>query len=302
MACQSRAHDVDMTTRWIVGLDGSPSASAALAWAVAFAGERGERVEPLAAWHLPLTIAALSGRRAIDVDRMGIQAEAEYLARTAIADVATSGVAERSGDVIDELLVIEGQPASVLRDQATPDTAVVVGRRGTGTLQHRVVGSVSSYLATHAPGPLVIVPEEWVAAPIERIVVGFDGSEHAAAALEWALAIAPSDAVVEALIAIDVIPWLRPELVVERHPAEVEAARARIGAAVDAVDPDQRARRTFVIHGPREALASAMVDADLVVVGPRGIGGLARIVLGSVTTWLLHEAPCPVAIVPTPPE
>ncbi len=60
-----------------------------------------------------------------------------------------------------------------------------------------------------------------------------------------------------------------------------------------------RASRNFVLHGPRQALAESLVDADLVVVGPRGIGGLARTVLGSVTTWLLHDAACPVAIVPT---
>ena len=201
--------------------------------------------------------------------------------------------------MIDEPLILEGHPAPTLCLMAGLDTPLVVGRRGIGGLKHRLLGSVSQYLATNADGPVVVVPDDWQTAPIRRIVVGFDGSDHAAAALQWALAIAPDDAEVEMLVAIDVIPWLSPELVVERHPEAAAAARERISATADQVDPDGRASRNFVLHGPREALAESLVDADLVVVGPRGIGGLARTALGSVTTWLLHDAVCPVAIVPT---
>ena len=157
---------------------------------------------------------------------------------------------------------------------------------------------MSQYLVTHASGPVVVVPDDWETAPLQRIVVGFDGSENAAAALRWALSMAPDDAEVEALIAIDVIPWLSPETVVERHPEAVAAARERISAAADAVDPDGRATRNFVLHGPRQSFAESLDGADLVVVGPRGIGGLARALLGSVTSWLLHDARCPVAVVP----
>lgn len=154
-------------------------------------------------------------------------------------------------------------------------------------------------LVTHSTGPVVVVPDGWETTTLRRIVVGFDGSGYASAALRWALSIAPADSEVDALVAIDVIPWLSPESVVERHPEAVTHARARIGAAADEADPDRRAARNFVLHGPRHALAEAMPDADLVVVGPRGIGGLARTLLGSVTGWLLHEASRPVAVVPT---
>jgi nucleotide-binding universal stress UspA family protein len=257
------------------------------------AAERGERVCPVVAWHVPLPIAAMSGRRAIDVDRMGLRAQAEVFAHDAIGRLADSSL-------VDPVRVFEGHPAHVLESCAGPETALVVGRRGIGELKHRVVGSVSRYLATHAAGPVVVVPEGWTPRPTKSIVVGFDGSEYSQAALSWALDIAPPDAEVRALIAIDVIPWLRPELVVERHPDEVAAAHHRIHAAADAVDPpDSRASREFVVDGPRGAFTRALTSADLVVVGPRGIGGLARMLLGSVTTWLLHESPCPVAVVPS---
>jgi len=275
---------------WRVGLDGSDGAASALRWANAVAEGRGERVAPVAAWHLPFPITALAGRRPIDVDRAGLKAEVEFHALEAIA-------ALDDAEHVDSPQIIEGHPGDVLCELADADTPVVVGRRGAGGLRHRVLGSVSQHVATHADGPVVVVPEDWSARPLRKVVVGFDGSDHAGDALRWALSVAPSDAEVELLIAIDVIPWLSPELVVDRHPDEYEAAHERLGAAADAVDPEGRATRHFVAHGPRQALGDASGDADLVVVGPRGIGGFARAILGSVTTWLLHDAPCPVAVV-----
>lgn len=281
-----------MENTWIVGLDGSAGASCALKWAVENAQRRDERVRPVATWHVPLPIAALSGRRAIDVDRAGLRAEVEFFARDAIGRLSNA-------EHVDEPHVVEGHPSPILRDLAGPGTTLVVGRRGISALKHRLLGSVSQYLATHASGPVVVVPDEWERTELRRIVVGFDGSDYSVAALQWAISIAPDDAEVEAVIAIDVIPWLDPETVVERHPDAVVDARKRISAAASTADPAQRASLTFVLHGPREALTEALADADLVVVGPRGIGGIARALLGSVTTWLLHDAPCPVAVIPS---
>lgn len=298
-----------MAQQWIVGIDGSPDGCAALNWAVAIAVDRHETVTPLAAWHVPIAMSLMSGRRAIEVDRLGLQAEAEVRVAETIAAV------EAPADVVLDPLIVESHPAAALLDASTEYTAasssavepstpaagttVVVGRRGISDLKHRLLGSVSQYLATHASGPVVVVPANWSGRPCRRIVVGFDGSDHSAAALRWALDVAPSGATVVALIAIDVIPWLSPEVVEQRHPEEIEAGKQRILALADAADPEQRAERVVVIHGARHALAEVDADADLIVVGPRGIGGLARAVLGSVTTWLLHDAPCPVAVVPS---
>jgi len=281
-----------VTYTWMVGLDGSDGSASALRWAHAVATSRHERVTPVAAWHVPLPIWLTAGRRAVDVDRAGIQAEVAVHAAEAIGRLDDDSV-------LDEPVVAEGHPAQVLLDVVHNDAPLVVGRRGISELKHRLLGSVSQHVATHSTSPVVVVPDDWETSPLQRIVVGFDGSEHAAAALRWALSIAPEGAEVEALVALDVIPWLSPETVVERHPDAAAEARQRISAVADEVDPDGRASRHFVPHGPRHALAGEFDDADLIVVGPRGIGGLARTVLGSVTTWLLNEAACPVAVVPT---
>ncbi len=291
-AAPSDANREASSMRWLVGVDGSHDAAAALRWAVSMVEETGAGVTPVCAWYVPFPIFALAGRRVAEVDRMGLRATAEVVASETVELVGASGV-------VGELLVVEGHPCDALLDLTRPGEVVVVGRRGISEIHHRVLGSVSRDLATHSAGPVVIVPDSWEERRCRRIVVGFDGSDHAQAALRWAIQVAPPSATVTALMAIDVIPWLKPELVVERHPDYVESAEHRIRAAADETDPDGRAERTVVLHGPRQALAEVMAEADLVVLGPRGLGGVGRAVLGSVTNWMLHECPCPVAVVPS---
>ncbi len=287
-----RSETASTPKQWFVGIDGSPDAKAALRWAVQFAGERGEHVTPLSAWHLPLALVAMAGRRGGNVDRTGMRAEAAVAADETLAEVDTNGV-------VDDPIIAEGHPAPLLLERASDDSIVVVGRRGISALKHRLLGSVSQYLATHAAGPVVVVPADWDDRPCRRVVVGFDGSDHSAAALSWALDLAPAESEVIALIAIDVAPWLGAERTKELYPDLIAEAEQRIAAAADAVDPLHRAHRSVVLHGPRQAFSDALSDADLVVVGPRGIGGLAWAMLGSVSTWLLSDASCPVAVVPS---
>lgn len=286
-----------MTMTWTVGIDGSSDALAALAWAASIAEETNGVVRPLTAWHVPLPFWLTSGRRPIEVDQMGLRAEAELL----LADtVKHAGEANTLlGEVLGESIVVEDHPAPALLARSAHGDTIVVGRRGIGRLQHRLLGSVSQHLATHTAGPLVVVPNDWTPTPCRRIVVGFDGSEHASQALRWALDMAPQAATVTALIAIDIIPWLQPGAAQLRFPDEIQEAKDRLNGAVDAVDPDGRAVRQIELHGARQMLAQASGESDLVVVGPRGLGGAARAMLGSVTTWLLHASPCPIAVVPT---
>jgi nucleotide-binding universal stress UspA family protein len=284
-------HSGVVSTKWLVGIDESAGARSALQWAVRVADAGGDRVVPLTAWRLPPSMLLTLGRRPSDLD--GVRDRADLMAQRTVQAV---------GDhrVMDPLVVVEGHPADALLGHADSDTVVVVGRCRADGRKHLLSGSVSRYVATHASTPVVLVPEGWRARPLTRIIVGFDGSDYATAALRWAVEVAPPTSVVTALIAIDVIPWLAPEVVAERHPDDVAAARQRLLDAADVADPRQRADREVVLHGARQALAEACGTADLVVVGPRGLGGVARAFLGSVSAWLVHDALCPVAVVPLP--
>jgi nucleotide-binding universal stress UspA family protein len=137
---------------------------------------------------------------------------------------------------------------------------------------------------------------------MKRIVIGVDGSPGAAAALDWGLSEARlRDA------SVDVVHAYHSPVSGELPPGgEVsdEMAAAATGvvdealATVDASGVDVRRR---VEHGPAAAvLVAAASGADLLVLGSRGRGGFAGLLLGSVSQQCTHHAPCPVVIVRSP--
>lgn len=136
-----------------------------------------------------------------------------------------------------------------------------------------------------------------------RIVVGVDGSDHARAALEWAVEEGGlRSATVEA-----VMTWHEPVMagtwaapVVIDVPSLEQSYRSRLDEIVDAVDAsslDAPIVRRLVHGGAAQSLIEAADDADLVVVGNRGRGGFAGLVLGSVSQQVASHASCPVVVV-----
>lgn len=287
------ADDRGMTARWVVGIDGSDGALAALRWAVANAACVGADVQAVAAFHVPLTLSMLAVKRGFDVDRLGMEAEARHVLDDAITAAGADGV---------QPIAIEGAPGATLLEAAEEASLLIIGRRGHSALRNLVLGSVSTYCATHAAVPVVVVPPDWDAQRFESVVVGFDGSANARAALRWALDIAPDHVPVRVTMAIEPAPWLSEDITLSRFPDEVRNEEQRITDAADSVDPDHRTIRDVLLHGPRQALSDAAGSTDLVVVGARGHGRIGSALLGSVSTWLLHNAPCPVAVVPRPSE
>ena len=139
-----------------------------------------------------------------------------------------------------------------------------------------------------------------MAAPRE-IVVGYDGSACAIGALRRACALAGEGSHVTVLTAYRIPPEFHSyEFFEDLVGAMEDSAEELLGSAREVV-PDGPFEVSYVkLEGsPAEALASYAAEhgADLVVVGPRGLGRL-RAALGSVTTKLLHDAPCPVLVVP----
>jgi len=137
-----------------------------------------------------------------------------------------------------------------------------------------------------------------------KIVVGFDGSEPAERALEWAaeeaklrdaeLRIVAAWEVTNTVYAYGYVPHLVPSLEEEtREAAEKLLAERAEEIRKAGVEVVAEAR-----HGQAaDMLAEAAQDAALLVVGSRGHGGFAGLLLGSVSAQLAHHAPCPLVIV-----
>lgn len=142
---------------------------------------------------------------------------------------------------------------------------------------------------------------------MNRIVVGVDGSGPSIDALRWAIAEAAAHhATVEAVITwsfpIMAADGLSGGMVTAFNPAEIEdSARQALETAIETACPDGDARkaieRKVVEGGAGHALVDASKGADLLVVGSRGHGGFAGLLLGSVSTQCVHHAHCPVTVV-----
>jgi nucleotide-binding universal stress UspA family protein len=142
---------------------------------------------------------------------------------------------------------------------------------------------------------------------MQRIVVGVDGSQGARRALEWAVA----EAKLRHAHVVVVHAWLEPAAVavgsvisaggVEPELFEETAERtiAEVLASVDTTGLAQGIENHVVAGAPARALLDAAKDADLVVVGSRGLGGFTGLLLGSVSQQVAHHATCPVVIVPS---
>jgi nucleotide-binding universal stress UspA family protein len=280
-----------MTARWIVGIDGSDAAADALRWAVGHAEGRGAEITALGAFHVPAIMAVFTAKRGFGVDELGLAATAGHDVDVAIQSAVGAGVDVHSS-------VVEGQAQHVLVDASVEADLLVIGRTGSGELRHHLLGSVSQYCVTHSQAPVAVVPTG-TPQVTSSIVVGFDGSDHAADAVRWALDFAGGTAQVRVVAAIEVAPWLDLDLSRSRFGDEIEREEERITSVLDAIDPDHRAQRSIVMQGPRVALAEAQDGADLIVVGSRGRGLVAAGLLGSVSTWLLHDAALPVVVVPS---
>jgi nucleotide-binding universal stress UspA family protein len=135
-----------------------------------------------------------------------------------------------------------------------------------------------------------------------RIVVGVDDSEGSAAALRWARHEADLDGA--ALTAVMAWSWLDQHHLLdpskwdpEYGAAEAHAALGRYVEMVLGADALERVETKAVANLPATALLEAAQDADLLVVGARGLGGFRGLMLGSVSQQCLHRASVPVAIV-----
>ncbi len=141
---------------------------------------------------------------------------------------------------------------------------------------------------------------------MNTIVVGIDGSDASKAALEWALA--EADLRGDSVRAVHA--WAMPYVAYgypgwtvdpeDFHAAAQATLDQTVAAAVGEENGDVEVESKLVEGLTAETLLAEAADADLLVVGSRGHGGFAGLLLGSVSHQCAQHAGCPVVIIRAP--
>lgn len=283
----------------LVATDGSRQARAAVHAAVRFPWPRGSRAHGVIARGGlvpagPATLQVAVGR---EIERMAAEAREVLAARWPDA----------------EMTVVERPPVEAVlgRARATRAGAIVVGSRGHGLVGRLLLGSVSLGVLRRAPCTVLVVKGR--PAALGHLVVGVDGSAHARHAVDFVAGLEPPREGRVSVVRV-VEPVRTPSMGL--LPATVRAAlaeQARLASA-QRVKPATREMEAAVARLRRAGWAASGVvrsgvpleellravrtaRAHVLVLGARGVGGVERLLLGSVAEGALTRSPVPVLIV-----
>jgi nucleotide-binding universal stress UspA family protein len=289
-ALTSKEGDVDIK-RIVVGVDGSPPATAAARWAAREAAIRNVELTVVHVVHAALRGWPQTAWPAIPVPaEFGESqvAQGEKVLEDALGVIAKTTGPDQPRRIATRLCV--GAVVPTLREfNEGTGQMIVVGRRGRGGIHRALLGSVSRAVLHAARCPVVVVHQHVTPARLSGapVVVGIDRSP----ASERAAAIAFDEASrrgthVVAVHAIDGPDTSRAE---ELLTQSLAASQQR--------HPDVGVRRVVARAHPADALLDESERAELVVVGSRGHSGLTGKLLGSVSTTVVQACRIPVIVV-----
>ena len=286
----------------LVGADGSPCSKTAVQWAARAAAMR----------NVPLTVVVVF--RPVDgwsgmvlsmvpfPEDIGQMQEAE--GRRIIEDAIeiVNATTRDSGRLQVNSEVLWSPLVPTLVDLTKEAQMIVVGCRGRGALSRGLLGSVSTALVHHAHCPVAVIhddaprPPGFAHAPV---LVGVDG----VSASELATAIAFDEASwrgvdLVALHTLSDADWPDlPHIKWSGVKAAADEALAERLAGWQERYPHVTVRRVVEYAYPARHLLREAESAQLVVVGNRGRGGFAGMLLGSVSTAVVYGAHTPVIVV-----
>jgi nucleotide-binding universal stress UspA family protein len=274
----------------LAGFDGSPASERALRWAGEEARLRRMPLMVCHAWHWPYPVPP-SGASALDTVRKMSRHVLErgvLMAREANPRIPTSG------------RLVEGPAPAMLVNESRNAAMVVIGSHGQGPFGETPAGSSAVQLPAYAYCPVLVVR---TAADRSRpIVVGVAGS----AASDAALAFAFEEAALRGQSLRAVLGCWEPEAIASAEmgmihdPDELRVLAAgrleRIVSPWREQYPYVDAETVLSLRTPRHALLEAAAGAGLLVLGGRGLGGAKGLRLGAVSSAMLQQAPCSVAI------
>ncbi|QDQ97365.1 universal stress protein [Tomitella fengzijianii] len=283
----------------IVGTDGSDHARLAVRWAAHHAHLHGAPLLIVTAVSAPVAYG-MGGNlpqeffTALEEDGARILREATAEAH----DVA-------SGLEVESVVKLEATGPALLALSERGRT-IVVGTRGLSGLASAFMGSISSLVARHAACPVVVVRSEDDQAPAPvsgPVVVGVDGSENSAKAVATAVREASArGATLVAVHAWSDVPLSTMDPIAQvrglfDEAAVADAVLSEQLAGYSDDNPDLNIEHVVVLDRPDTAILDHAEGAQLVVVGSRGRGGFAGLMLGSTSIKVLRSARCPVMVV-----
>ena len=276
----------------LVGVDGAPEGQLALRWAVDAADRRQAAVRVVRSYLSELSQWPATGAEGYLSEPPPIE---KYQAEL---DAAVDYVRDRLGYENGSGWLTEQRAADAILTEAAEAELVVVGTKSRSKLSAAVLGSVATAVTAKSPRPVVVVRGDRRTGPV---LVGTDGSPDSDEALKFGFEEADKTGT-----ALDVAYCWHPQ---DRHGTPIASARKALQDwLAESLTPYGEQYPSVVVQASvvegraAQRLTELTSTASLAVVGSRGRGGVAGLLLGSVSQSLLHHADCPVAVVRHPKE
>jgi nucleotide-binding universal stress UspA family protein len=298
----------------LLATDGSPEAERAARMAVTLSNGLGSELHVLRVGGVPSAYYGYSEAEMFGRQYQILRARAEEYVRERLDEEAEK-VRAMGGEVAGSHAGAGSAAAEILRlAEELSAGLVILGSRGFGPLRRAVMGSVSSSVVRHAHGSVLVVRgdgPEWNHLP-GRILLAFDGSKEADAATRAAVEI--SNATSSELHVVyslntelwrsypgQIIPNPREEDLLEDLEESKRKARAWIDRQAERIRAEgANVEEVYLAFGkPDEAIVKLgeELEAGLIVTGSRGLGGVRRALMGSVSDSVVQHAHCPVLVV-----
>lgn len=274
----------------IVGINGSAGSEAALAWALQRASQHKLPVILLYAVDDHWISPDVQYQEVVRESGMELLQEAQDSARAQAPDVAV------------EVQLRHGSAGAALRDASKHASLVVVGAHDRHWLDGGPLTDRALQVVSASDSPVAVIPPA-PAADARGVVVGVDGSEESSQAVSFAAAEADraGDELTVVLAVRSPARWIENKLPTGRLGTtiieEEQVVLAESVAGLGDKYPD------LVIHQrletetePAKALVDIAREARLLVMGSRGRGGFARLLLGSTAHAALLHVPCPTIV------
>lgn len=274
----------------VVGINGSAASEAAMAWAL----------ERASSQHLPVIAVHAADERWISPEFQYhdlIRDRGAELLKTVVADAAL-----KAPDVDVKTQLHYGSPGAILREISPAAAMIVIGSHTRQWPDGGPVTDRALQIVSASDCPVVVVPREFV--PGKRgVVVGVDGSEESLQAVEFAAAEADREGdELTAVLAVNrPIRWIEREtsssgldkVVEEEEKVVLAESVAGLRMSFPDLAVHQRLEKEL---DPAQALVKHAASARILVIGSRGRGAFARLILGSTAHAVLVRVPCPTVV------